>query len=1360
MQFGDYWPRVATVMDTMVAWFLTVYFGSTAGNLLVDSGAQVTMISKVMFDRLAPSYRPPLSSNLQTINAANGGQITTYGCATLSVLIARSRFSLDVIVADMGGIPGVLGMDFLAKNDAVLHCHTGKLEIGGKIISCHGHRPDEGGRVTVKETTTIPPGHVGQVEVNIERWGGSERLYDVVEPLPDVCNHEGILFPRGLILRSCYSVIFEVTNIGGSPCVLPPGLVLGNVQPADLVHDQPGISMPVTVGSIGSSDHDPPDELPAHLQALVDATVDLNAAQKKQVSSLLLAYEHCFEGGKYGLGTTDLVKHKINTGDHPPVKLPPRRYGWAQRRALSEEVDKMLTKGVIEESDSPWSSPPVLVRKKDGTLRFCVDFRKINLISRKDAFPLPRVDDCLDCLAGAQWFCTLDLASGFWQIAMEDEDKSKTAFSTPRGHYHFKVMPYGLCNSPATLERLMELVLRGLSTDQALCYMDDVITSGRTFGDCLVNLQEVLNRFSAAGLRLKPSKCQLFHTEVAFLGHLVGRQGVRPDPKKIEVVKDWPTPVNLHEVRSFTGFVSYYRKYVPNFSEIASPLNALTQKDQPFIWSQKCQLAFEILKEAMITSPILTLPREGFQVVLDTDASDSSIGGVLSQIIDGQEKVIAYASKTLSTSQRKYCTTYKELLAIVKMAKTFRPYLYGQPSVIVRTDHKALIWLQGFKDAQGMLARWLASLSEYDFTIVHREGKKHANADGCSRIPVRSCPRADCPDPNHDDKLANANITAWGVKNGQESLQSPPLSLFDSRDKVIYCTNTEVPQGANHAPVDPDRTPDSTSDPAIVCATHQQHNPNWLDTLTDADIQAAQEEDRDLAEVILWVNNGKRPDFRDIALAGSHIKNLWAQFNCLELSMGKLIRKGKLPNGEEVNQLVVPPALRRRIFDYLHSSRLGGHMGINKTIAKLRMRFYWSGYRDDVIRWCQWCDQCQKRKPNMQKKAPLQQKPVGMPLERVAIDIVGPLPETESKMKVILVIQDYFTKWTECYALPDQKSMTVADALVTNFFLRWGCPLQLHSDQGANFEAHLFNDLCKLLGICKTRTSPYRPQSDGLVERMNRSLQDMLAKLVEEDRSNWDEVLPYVASAYRATPHESTGITPNRMMLGRECDLPVDLVYGSQVPDHRPCPVEYVEWVRDALETSYERARQELGRAAQRQARHYNRLSGDPVYEVGDWVLLFYPPIANKKLGMKFLGPYKVVRKIGDVSYEIEAHHTGKTKVVHVNHLKPYLTEILPNDLQNLPDLPRSLDLDGLPQELGPQDPPCDTLVDLEGDSEQPEHFDTGPGLENLFQEESPALAESSAPGESPAQDPVVPLQGPKRARQPPNRFGHNVGFS
>ena len=447
------------------------------------------------------------------------------------------------------------------------------------------------------------------------------------------------------------------------------------------------------------------EDLPDHLQPLMDGlSSELTQDQRNLVQALLTEYQDVFTGPDGKLGCTGLVKHKIDTGDHPPIKLPPRRQPMATRVVTDEKVREMLEQGVIEPSSSSWASPVVLVKKKDGSMRFCVDYRHLNDVTKKDAYPLPRLDDSVEAMSGAKWFSTLDLHSGYWQVEMDDKDKEKTAFVTRMGLYQFKVMPFGLTNAPATFERLMEMVLTGLQWQQLQVYLDDVIVFGCIFIIALYNLMCVFERFRKAKLKIKAKKCSLFQTRVAFLGHIVSRDGVSCDPEKLAVIRDWPHPETVTEVRSFLGFATYYRKFIPHFSTVAAPLTALTKKYAVFEWSKACELAFRRLQHSLMTAPVLAYPRAEGQLILDTDASDVGIGGVLSQVQDGEEKVLAYGSKTLSPSERNYCTTYKELLAVVRFMQLFKPYLWGQP-VIVRTDHASLVWLRNFKGAEGMLAR-------------------------------------------------------------------------------------------------------------------------------------------------------------------------------------------------------------------------------------------------------------------------------------------------------------------------------------------------------------------------------------------------------------------------------------------------------------------------------------------------------------------------------------------------------------------------------------------------------------------------------------------------------------------------------
>ena len=452
---------------------------------------------------------------------------------------------------------------------------------------------------------------------------------------------------------------------------------------------------------------------------------ELTIEQREQFYLLLLANADVFADDNHP-GRTNLIKHRIETGNNPPVRQPVRRISPHKREEASRLLKEMLDKKVIQPSSSPWASPIVLVPKKDGSVRFCIDYRKVNAITRRDAYPLPRIDDTLDTLAGAKWFSTLDMLSGYWQVELEEGDKEKTAFCTQEGLFEFNVLPFGLCNGPATFQRLMDLVLTGLQWSSCLVYLDDVVVVGRSFEEHLRNLQNVFERLRGAGLRLKPKKCAFLQEEVLYLGHLVSREGISTDPSKIDKVVNWPEPVSTKEVQQFLGFANYYRRFIQDFSQIAKPLHRLTERNCPFKWTAECQQSFDELKAKLTTAPVLAYPDYGKPFILDTDASDFGIGAVLSQKDDeGRERVVAFASRSLTKAERRYCVTRRELLAVVVFTQHFRPYLLGR-EFILRTDHGSLTWLQSFRDPEGQLARWLEKLQQFNFSMYCPSTRKES----------------------------------------------------------------------------------------------------------------------------------------------------------------------------------------------------------------------------------------------------------------------------------------------------------------------------------------------------------------------------------------------------------------------------------------------------------------------------------------------------------------------------------------------------------------------------------------------------------------------------------------------------------
>lgn len=297
----------------------------------------------------------------------------------------------------------------------------------------------------------------------------------------------------------------------------------------------------------------------------------LSTQEVERLQEFLIQHNDVFALDSSELGATDLVTHSIDTGDNPPIRQPVRRTPFALRRKVDEMVKEMVDQGVVQPSHSPWASPIVLVRKKDGGTRFCVDFRRLNAITKQDVFPLPRIDDTLDLLSSTKYFTTLDLASGYWQVKMAPESQEKTAFATYSGLHEFTVMPFGLCNAPATFQRLMETVLAGLARQTCMVYIDDILVFSKTFKEHLSHLEEVFHRLRQAGLRLKLKKCAFAQPKVECLGHVVTRDGFEVDPKKVEAVRGFPQPSDIRTLRSFLGLASYYRRFIPSFSKEASP---------------------------------------------------------------------------------------------------------------------------------------------------------------------------------------------------------------------------------------------------------------------------------------------------------------------------------------------------------------------------------------------------------------------------------------------------------------------------------------------------------------------------------------------------------------------------------------------------------------------------------------------------------------------------------------------------------------------------------------------------------------------------------------------------------------------
>lgn len=799
----------------------------------------------------------------------------------------------------------------------------------------------------------------------------------------------------------------------------------------------------------------------------------------------------------------------------PYRRIPPSQYELARNH-----IQQLLQSGIIRESSNPYSSPIVLVLKKDGTLRMCVDYRMLNAKTRKDAFPLPRIEESLDALAGAQWFSTLDLASGYSQVEMAEKDKVKTAFCTPFGLFEFNRLPFGLCNAPGTFQRLMERLFGDCRYQSLLLYLDDVIVFSSSIQQHLERLEQVFSRLQTQGLKVKLAKCHFFQKRVRYLGHVVSAEGVSTDPDKVAVVRDWKRPDNLAELRSFLGFASYCRRFIAGFSSMAGPLNRLVAKLLPpgrkgktprkllaEAWDAECDQSFHALKTALITTPVLAYADFRNPFVLEVDASHEGLGAVLSQEQGGKLRPIAFASRSLKPSERNmsnYSSMKPELVAL-KWAVTekFREYLLGHRCTVY-TDNNPLSHLATAK-LGATEQRWAAELASFDLTLKYRPGSQNLNADALSRL----------------------HSTNEG---------------FPEEDKCVSGVLAEI---------------------------------SALPGLEPSDLATLQGQDPVIGIILKYWEQGRVPNSIERQQLSKGSRELVRQWGRLRERDSVLYRNVHSPNGDgEFQQLVLPQCLHERVLRSLHDDH--GHQGVERMLQLVRARCYWPNMQNHVEKWCRGCERCVLSKALVPKtKTYMGTIRASRPHEILAIDFTVLESSTDGKENV-LVMTDVFSKYTQAVATKDQRASTVADVLVKHWFQLFGPPSRIHSDQGRNFGSSLVHQLCKIYNTNKSRTTPYHPARNGQCELFNRTLHDLLRNLPPEQKRRWPRHLSQVTYAYNTTVHQSTGKTPYFLMFGREPRLPVDMLIGNEGAEHDLSLEEWVEEHQKSLNVAYEAVQRKL----------------------------------------------------------------------------------------------------------------------------------------------------------------------------------------
>ncbi|CAF1466853.1 unnamed protein product [Rotaria sordida] len=941
-----------------------------------------------------------------------------------------------------------------------------------------------------------------------------------------------------------------------------------------------------------------------------------NDKQQQQLQQLLWKHGKLFDIRQPSI-IKATVHHAIETGTHPPTYTPPYRVSYKDEQIQREEIDKLLKQGIIEESTSPWSSPIVLVRKKDGSVRFCIDFRKLNNITTKDAFPMPRIDDIFDHLSHAEYYTTIDFKSGYFQVGLDPKDRPKTAFSTRDQHYQFTVLPQGVTNGPPAFQRIVSQILGPTRWQHSLAYLDDVIIYSPTFDQHLIHLDDVLNRLNNANFRLNVNKCQIAKTAIDFLGHHIEHSNIRPNADNIRALIETQQPTTAKEAFRFVKAAEYYRKFIPGFSTIAQPLYkyAPTTKEQRSQKSQSTLInlsddeihAFNELKRILTHDLVLRIPDQNLSFKIQTDASKIGIGAVLMQTHPNGDLPIAYLSKKLTTTQMNWPATEQECYAIIFAIEKWHKYLDGR-SFIIETDHKPLLPFNTKKQLNSKCERWRLKLQQYQFTIRYIKGKHNTVADYLSRSPVDNATN------DEDDYTPTTSRATQTDNHMQTQIIAPIMTRRQARQQLNERTDHHVPDqtcNGNRQERNVDISIDHSCIPKAEQLPTSIHNTDSdrIIPFTLEQIKELQHQDDEINNIIHNIKNYKE----------YFVKN-------------NLLMKKRFPPVP-----VIPKGrIRLDIIKIYHDTPANGaHFGRNKTIHKIQQRYFWPNMVSDIRNYVQSCLPCLKNNP-LRQKPPGALKPIKPPegvWQLLTMDFHGPItPTTKNGKKYIILLTDVLSKFVITKAVRDCTALTAARFLTEDVILKYGTPKCILTDNGTHFTADMMTELFKKIGITHLYSTPYHPMTNGQIERFNATMDSKIATLSNEKRTNWDEQLQFVTFNYNTSIHATTGQIPFELMHGRSPILPFDqqqpLVTLPQDPDHK-------SKLNHHLSTLTEQARTNILKRQEKYKERYDQHRTNPHYKVGDLVLIKILSMRNK-FDARYEGPFRITRQLSTKTFIVQ----------------------------------------------------------------------------------------------------------------------------
>ena len=1356
---------------------------------LVDTGASVCCIGEKLFQSLSRSHAIVTKQIRMKIYLADGGVRHVRKSAKIQFKIGNTPFTQEFVIMPTISEPLILGTNFLRKAKSK--------------ISFEEDLTQENKPIRAIKQITIPPfseacltGQITCIDSLLQIPGVTEnfqanqtRPFLVQRALvsPNIQNRHPVVLlnTSANYVKIHKGEIVALFRKSKESDFIDPQRQPANVNSKTEYIPQSINAMKESVAHDAEIDH----------STQMDSNITLTNEEQNRLDNLLKEYEDIFVGKDGKIGLTNLYEHTIELKpDAVPCHFLPYRMAPDKARQMEETCQEYVKQGILEETNSgPWASRAFLLQKYDtdgnkSGVRLISDFRHLNTSIIKQSLGSPRADTSLEMIGHLKptLFSKLDAQQGFFQIPLSEASRDSTAFLTPSAKYRYKVMPQGLATSPQAFCALVTMILNKLKYKCAIPYLDDILILSQNKEDHFRDLQDVFQSLRHGNLKLKPSKCQYFMDKIDFLGMVVTPKGLQPCPKKVQVIKTFPTPKTVKQVRSFNGMCQFYKKFIKDFATLAKPLYRLTEDNRKFHWTEECDRNFNQLKNALCKDALLHYPNFEKEFILATDASGFSVGSTLSQKDEnGILRPVAFAGRCLKTHEKNYSATERELLGVVYSVLHFRHYLEGRHFQLY-TDHAALIPLLTKKDNQHRWARWALDIQQFSFTITHVAGKSKLmnGPDTLSRRPYPDQPGLTNPPPpapkikvsrriqlkknvnvqyfededipvqiirhetepksilkepthfhycdceetytekagdkryvpaqtNTLDITAASNVDFRSTKmtrtKRRRTIQS--LTLSEPSPSVQHATNeqqdrvTHYKEESTQTKPEPHSTTFSLNGNEMertvystkVDSTKKQKRPskpkqpqsnqtNKAKRTTSQDPKPFGEQSKSQAEnIIQFLNSLPNNEFNIVNLKreqrasletrdiidylerdvlpdnnsyASQIMNRSKDFLLIENILVHINHRLWKKFGDISLQLVIPETWVKMTLSHFHDDPLAGHLGAVKMLSAMAPRVYWKSMTSDVQKFVNTCNTCMKAKRAIKNTTiPMTlHSPAPFIFSEWNLDAIGPLPETPEGNKYIQVAMDRFSRFCVAYPTADLTAHRTAYEFVKNVVCQHGVPTSVQTDNGTSYTGKEFKEMCQKYNIKHITSSPYRPQSNGLVERNNKTIGNALRSYCMSNQETWDLYLPSIVFSMNNTENRSTGYSPFFLTYGRNPKTVIDTAIN--LGDKEKNILQSITDMILAQDLAWETSQKNLKLSEQDMKTRYDSKAIQSSIMKADIVYLRIPNLlkqgTSKKLQPIYSGPYLVCKRPNIHTATLRDIQTGKllTRNVHVDRLK------------------------------------------------------------------------------------------------------------